>query len=158
MIDPFSWGEKWPGRIFITRWRWWLEGTKGWKKKGWVWEESTSVRPPISPHLVSALRLHVCDWCCCARQPQGFLFRKEPKTRAIPLRLGQTLLGFRAVRSPLLLQEKLSVSQSVSLLRLFPTPKFCLFHLTTHSAWYQHSKRCHGYDKYQRRRNRKKLV
>lgn len=96
-----------------------LDGVDGWrvprgeKKRGGCGRSRRLYDPPISPHLVSALRLHVWYWCCCARQPQGFLFRKEPKTRAIPLRLGQTLLGFRAVRSPLL-QEKLSVSQSVS--------------------------------------------
>ena len=59
---------------FITRWRS-LEGVQGWrageKKKGWLWEESTS----DDPHLVCPEAS--CDWCCCARQPR--FIQKEPK-------------------------------------------------------------------------------
>lgn len=151
--------KKWPGRVFITRWRWWLEGTKGWKKKGWVWEESTSVRPPhLSPPCVCPEAS--CVWLVLLRAPAPrFSIQKRTKNARHSSTVGSDVARIPSSEVAVIITGKI-VSQSVSLflLRLFPTQKFCLFHLTTHSAWYQHSKRCHGYDKYQRRRNRKKLV
>jgi hypothetical protein len=97
----------------------------------------------LTTPTLSALRLS-----CAARantreeteREKVFSIQKEPKTRAIPPRLGQTLLGFRTVRSYRKFPRyflPFSFKRSTFIYR-----KFSL----THSALYQHRKRCYGYD------------
>jgi len=128
-------GEKWPGRVSSldgVRWRGYKGESRG-KKRGGCGRSRRLTTPTLS-----ALRLRVTG--AAARASQG-LFRKNPKTRAIPLRLGQTLLGFRAVRS----------------YRKSPlTKKVVSFLSFSHSGLYQHRKRCYDYDNIIYKKEKKK--